>query len=665
MINTLSIVNYISGDKPYSCDSCEYKCSDHNSMRRHKKRHSKESLYKCQLCTYTCIQSTQLTSHILHKHPTMSSNELFICPYCIFKSVSKDKYIAHLNNHADKDGIQLLIDITKNPVQAKPRWTIPSHVNQANNTKETNQLITDQPQTSIENKCMTTVKNIPIEFDDCDSQQDGIPRIYPQNYCPGSKTDNSSIDIKSVQDMAETDLSKDDNNSDCLISESSNDTLIERHYTPQMPLQNINYVSVEQNLLQHSNVINSLAPNNSYGQLPSLPQISVRNNINLKHVDRIHIPVSKVTGSIIKPTQILPVPSSRNSPVNLVIEYDGMPRKKAKISVKSNLILKGPDQGNMFHSQQKMAFKRLEDSERFGLNSPVTFNDLITTQFMQLPDASLTESSNNIIYPQETIMSSSATNLENRINDNSELYTFNPPMNVNAMSMLPPQQKLPADDPSYIKIESTIKQNTQSPGLERMCNANSMINNVPISREYKASPPLEDINKNMNEIKNEVKSDYYNLTLNTRGVNSMMDPYLMASVNDVQYPNHLELSTLQLQDQQSDIIEIDDNSDDNKLVHRYDMNFPLESLYLMNNDFHFLDNDLPGQCLNSIPTEVNDMPRIEVPIINQTKANINRAADVNTIDYLDFICNKKDPIMNNPKKSINKINVKNIELMKN
>jgi len=29
-----------TGEKPYSCDLCDYKTGDHNSLRRHKMRHS-------------------------------------------------------------------------------------------------------------------------------------------------------------------------------------------------------------------------------------------------------------------------------------------------------------------------------------------------------------------------------------------------------------------------------------------------------------------------------------------------------------------------------------------------------------------------------------------------------------------------------------------------
>ncbi|XP_068622717.1 uncharacterized protein [Battus philenor] len=672
-----------TGDKPYSCNQCSYRSADHNAMRRHKKMHSKEGVYKCKYCPYTAIQSTIFTSHMISKHPNVSSNEIHCCPYCPFKSVSKEKYVVHLSTHRDKEEIQLLVDMNTGKSN-KPSWTIPSEAEKSN---ETTKLSTEPSKDSSPK----TVNTIPIEVYDCDSLSESIPQEYPKNYCT---TPTSGVQTPTYNThVMVTDLSKDENNSDCLISESSNDTLMERHqYPSQLPLQ-ITYnnqtnlheflntaVSMEQKLLQNSSV-NSHATNHSpigvnmnnniMGnfpiRLPTVPQVSARNNIMLKPVDKISLPMTKVIGPIIKPTQILPVPSSSHSPVNITHEIDGVPKKKAKISVKSNLILKGPDQVNMFHSQQKMAFKRLEDNERFGLGGPVTFNNLITTQFMQLqPEPVLSESPNNIMtYPQENMLEDPATTpVDSELNNNPQIFTFNQQMNVNAMTMLPPAQKIQTNDPSYIKLEATVKPNTQSPSLERMCNG---LNTQIISREYKASPPLEEIHKN---IKNEVKSDaFYNMALSNNTSNpSIIDQYLIDNIIGEQYTGHLDLSSVvlpEITDQQNDVIEIDDNSDDNKMLPRFDMNFPLESLYLMHNDFHFLENEItPANMPEVTVNEINRMVT-EVPLITQ-KEVLEIVPDVTNSEFQNFVQGKKDPMMNTSvRPTTNKINVKNIELMKN
>lgn len=603
--------------------------------------------------------------------------------------------MVHLSNHPDKKDIKLLIDI-KNGVKANlPSWNIPSNAEVKN--------ISQDPVTIEQNNETNpkTVNTIPIEVYDCDSLSESLPQNYSKSYCSTPNNDIQQSEYNPQVIM--TDLSKDDNNSDCLISESSNDTMMDRHQyrstPPQLPLQIPQHpnlhgflntsVSMEQTLLQNNNV-NSLAASHSPIvnncnkimsnfpiRLPPVPQISALNNIMLKPVDKISLPLTKVTGPIIKPTQILPVPSSSNSPVNIQMEPEGVPRKKPKISVKSNLILKGPDQENMFHSQQKMAFKRLEDNERFGLRSPniqqLTFNNLITTQFMQLPpEPVLSESPNTMMSYSEDNLSAS-TPVDSEMNDNSQIFTFNQQMNVNSITLLPPPEKIQTNDPSYIKLEATIKQNTQSPSLERMCNAN-ILSNQAISREYKASPPLEDIHKNMSEIKNEVKSDaFYNMALTNTAANpSILDQYLMDNIIGEQYSGHLDLSTVVLpevsDDQQNDVIEIDDNSDDNKLLPRFDMNFPLESLYVMHNDFHFLENDISSNNMAAdvAVADINNRIVTEVPIISQKESLEITNPESSNNDFQNFIQGKKDPMMNTSvRPSTNKINVKNIELMKN
>lgn len=621
---------------------------------------------------------------MISKHPNLNSDDVHCCAFCPFKSINKEKYVTHLTTHRDKEGMKMLIDINTGPKTNKPSWTIPSETDKS---KEIQNTVNEQSNDANPK----TVNTIPIEVYDCDSLPDTMPQEYPKNYCTTSSNDvqQSNFNAETV-----TDLSKDDNNSDCLISETFK--MQERHqFSSQHPLQmsfdasqsNLHFLSptvtIDQGLLQN-NSINSLASNHSpIGngmnsnimsnfpiRLPPSP-ISVRNNITLKPVDKICVPITKVTGPIINQMQILPIPSSSHSPINISNEPEGVPRKKPKISVKSNLILKGPDQVNMFHSQQKMAFKRLEDNERYGLGGPVTFNNLITTQFMQLqPEPALSESPNDIMtYPQENMLGNSATTpVDNEMTNTPQIFSFNQQMNVNSMTMMEPQQKIQTNDPSYIKLEATIKQNTQSPSLERMCNAN-LLSNQAISREYKASPPLEDIHKNMNEIKNEVKSDaFYNMTINNTTTNPpIIDQYMIDNIIPEQYPAHLDLSTVVLPEvnQQNDVIEIDDNSDDNKLLPRFDMNFSLESLYLMHNDFHFLDNDIASNNMGSEP--VNEMNRMvaEVPVINQ-KDNLDVVPVEANSECQNFIQGKKDPMMNTSvRPSTNKINVKNIELMKN
>jgi len=58
-----------TGEKPFHCDECEYVTADHNSLRRHKMRHSGDKPYKCPHCPYACIQSSTYKAHLNTKHP--------------------------------------------------------------------------------------------------------------------------------------------------------------------------------------------------------------------------------------------------------------------------------------------------------------------------------------------------------------------------------------------------------------------------------------------------------------------------------------------------------------------------------------------------------------------------------------------------------------------
>lgn len=66
MVNDL---NFVSGEKPYQCEKCDYKTADHNALRRHKMKHSGVRSYKCSHCSYTCIQASTYKVHIKTKHP--------------------------------------------------------------------------------------------------------------------------------------------------------------------------------------------------------------------------------------------------------------------------------------------------------------------------------------------------------------------------------------------------------------------------------------------------------------------------------------------------------------------------------------------------------------------------------------------------------------------
>lgn len=90
------------GEKPYMCNECDYRTSDHNTLRRHKMRHTGAKHYSCPHCPYACIQSSTYKSHLKNKHPGLDDGLMFSCEVCPFRTVKKDNFLAHISYHSLK-----------------------------------------------------------------------------------------------------------------------------------------------------------------------------------------------------------------------------------------------------------------------------------------------------------------------------------------------------------------------------------------------------------------------------------------------------------------------------------------------------------------------------------------------------------------------------------
>jgi len=87
------------------CDICAYSSSDHNTLRRHRMRHTGQRPYRCALCNYTAIQAISLKSHMRSKHPystamasttpAAGTTAVYSCQFCRYQTVNHQSWLYH------------------------------------------------------------------------------------------------------------------------------------------------------------------------------------------------------------------------------------------------------------------------------------------------------------------------------------------------------------------------------------------------------------------------------------------------------------------------------------------------------------------------------------------------------------------------------------------
>ena len=76
---------------------CDYETGDHNTLRRHRMRHTGRKPYKCQYCGYACIQAISLKTHMKNKHPGLQGT--FTCGQCKYRTVNEKSLQNHIEDH--------------------------------------------------------------------------------------------------------------------------------------------------------------------------------------------------------------------------------------------------------------------------------------------------------------------------------------------------------------------------------------------------------------------------------------------------------------------------------------------------------------------------------------------------------------------------------------
>ena len=89
-----------TGDKRFSCSSCDHFCSTATNLRIHTRVHTGEKPYSCTKCDYTCAHSYSLTYHTRRIHPC---EKPYRCKKCDYSCSHADDLKKHKRIHTGEN----------------------------------------------------------------------------------------------------------------------------------------------------------------------------------------------------------------------------------------------------------------------------------------------------------------------------------------------------------------------------------------------------------------------------------------------------------------------------------------------------------------------------------------------------------------------------------
>ena len=89
-----------TGEKPYSCTKCDYSCSQSSSLSRHMSVHNGEKPFSCAQCPYRCSHKQHLERHILGVHS--GEEKSYSCTKCNYSCSRSDHFTAHMKLHTER-----------------------------------------------------------------------------------------------------------------------------------------------------------------------------------------------------------------------------------------------------------------------------------------------------------------------------------------------------------------------------------------------------------------------------------------------------------------------------------------------------------------------------------------------------------------------------------
>ena len=100
-----------SGEKPFSCNKCSYKCTQAIHLKKHMHTHSGEKPHRCNQCGYNCTQAGTLKTHMLGHTTEKKPSEEFLCSICSKSFGNKYLLKYHVDRHNGKETEKALCNL--------------------------------------------------------------------------------------------------------------------------------------------------------------------------------------------------------------------------------------------------------------------------------------------------------------------------------------------------------------------------------------------------------------------------------------------------------------------------------------------------------------------------------------------------------------------------
>src|SRR3989344_3157739 len=87
-----------TGEKPFKCDVCDFACATSGHLKVHQRTHTREKPFKCDVCEYTSTTSGHLKVH----QRTHTREKPFKCDVCEYTSTTSGHLKDHKRTHTDE-----------------------------------------------------------------------------------------------------------------------------------------------------------------------------------------------------------------------------------------------------------------------------------------------------------------------------------------------------------------------------------------------------------------------------------------------------------------------------------------------------------------------------------------------------------------------------------